>query len=76
MLIIEFDICNDAHVMSDSGWENIQNPGGVRVHNNNAECYARADGRPCRRRGRCVIARDKSTWKQVTTKTWGLADGK
>lgn len=67
---IVFDICPDAHVMSDIGGEHLASPGQHRVHNNNAECYAQLDGRACMRQGRCVICRENRTWRRVTKKTF------
>lgn len=69
MMRIKFDICLHLHAMTDFGHGHMQDVS-ARVYINNAECYAKQDGVPCHRNGRCVIARDECTWKQVNKKSW------
>jgi len=68
---ISFDICKHLHTMTDFGHRHMEDTS-VRVYINNAECYAKEDGVPCSRNGRCVIARNGRTWKQVNRKSWSV----
>ncbi len=52
-----WDICGELHAMTDVGTAPGSRIGDIkysRPHTNNAECYATS----CRRRGRCLIAKD------------------
>lgn len=35
-----------------------------------AECKAFREGRPCKIRGKCILAREEDTWKIVSSKSW------
>ena len=35
------------------------------------ECKAYQQGIKCKLKGRCIIAREDETWKQVNSKSWG-----
>lgn len=66
---IAWDICEHIHAMSDLHQGHLD--GTCERHPNyTAECYAQMDGKPCKRHGRCIIARNAATWKQVTSKSF------
>lgn len=67
-MTILWDVCSEASVATDSGLE-VQDGKAVKVQRVYSECGAKAAGRPCGRRGRCVIARDESG-KHVTKESW------
>lgn len=69
MIEIYFDVCQHLHTICDIGHEHLQGKS-QRYPVTSAECYALEDGKPCHRRGRCIIARNNSTWEQVNSKTF------
>ena len=34
------------------------------------ECKRQLQGLPCTNRGRCIIAKEEDTWKNVSSKSW------
>jgi len=67
----KFICCPELKVYNDMGWNSDK---GEFVHTgiSTCECLAYQQGRKCRNRGRCIIAREDETWMQVNSKSWGV----
>lgn len=57
MEVLYWDICSNLHAMSDVAYKN----GMIGVYSKprtyNAECYLILEGKNCKRKGRCLIAK-------------------
>jgi hypothetical protein len=69
--MINFDICNHFETGRDFGHGdgNCYGKFGKRSSLSNTQCHAQEDGKVCRRRGRCVVARDNN-WKLISKKSF------
>lgn len=66
----KFIYCQELKVYNDMGW-NSDKGEFVDTGISTCECKAYIEGRKCKNRGRCIIARENETWMQVNSKSWG-----
>lgn len=69
-MIPKFIYCTELKVYNDMGW-NSDKSEFVDTGISACECKAYQQGRKCKNRGRCIIAREDETWMQVNSKSWG-----
>lgn len=69
---ITFDICQHFETGRDFGFGSNPNGFSKRTHLSNTQCHAFEDGCKCKRRGKCVLARDSKTWKPLDSKFEGF----
>ena len=68
-MIPKFETCQYLKVYNDMGYNNDKKEfvdTGISL----CECKAYKQGIKCKRRGRCIIARENETWLQVNSKSW------
>ena len=68
-LRIKFIPCPELKVYNDMGYNEKQ--GFVDTGISTCECKAYKEGRKCKNRARCIIAREDETWLQVSSKSFG-----
>lgn len=66
---ITFITCRELKVYNDMGYD--KKKGFVDTGISVCECKAYQQGRKCKNRGRCIIAREDETWLQVNSKSFG-----
>jgi len=66
---ITFITCRELKVYNDMGYD--QKKGFVDTGISTCKCKAYQQGRKCKNRGRCIIAREDETWLQVSSKSFG-----
>lgn len=70
---ITFIVCPYLVVYKDSGYASNGTGYGTATINN-CECNALKRERPCFCRGRCLIAKETLTWRQVSSKSFGVRE--
>ena len=66
----QFVVCSQLKVYNDMGWDYKKETfthTGISL----CECQAYINKKKCKERGRCIIARENATWKQVSSKSFG-----
>lgn len=64
----KFLTCPELKVYNDMGYDSKQ--GFIDTGISTCECKAYQQGRKCKNRGRCIIAKEDETWKQVNSKSF------
>ena len=64
----KFLVCSELKVYNDMGYDSKQ--GFIDTGISTCECKAYQQGRKCKNRGRCIIAKEDETWKQVNSKSF------
>jgi hypothetical protein len=67
---ITFITCRELKVYNDMGYDEKRG-GFVDTGISTCECKAYQQGRKCKNKGRCIIARENETWLQVSSKSFG-----
>jgi hypothetical protein len=65
-----FEYCHELIVYRDMAFAGDGSGRFVDTGISGCECKAYQQGRKCKRRGRCIIARESDTWLQVNSKTF------
>jgi hypothetical protein len=71
----KFVICQELKVYNDFGFKNGSTREFTEQSISLCECKAYEQGRKCKNRGRCIIAREDETWMQVNSKSFGGQNG-
>ena len=67
-----FLVCPKLKVYNDFGFDNGNKNKYSESKINNCECLEYNYGIPCKTKGRCIIAKEDNTWKQINSKSWPI----
>ena len=65
-----FIVCPHLTVYKDMGFDPKGAYGFSEAKINNCKCKLFWEGKPCKNRGNCIIAREDDTWKRISSKSF------